>query len=148
MIVLDTNVLSALMRPQLNRIVVEWIDRQPIMSIWTTSVSIMESRSGVLLLPSGQRRDGLMDGLDRLLAELLNDRILPFDLDAAEQAARIVATRESRGRNVGTRDTQIAGIVMARGAALATRNVRDFDDLDIRLVDPWEAPAKLPPRRS
>lgn len=137
MIVLDTNVISALMRPELNRRVVEWLDRQPRASIWTTAVNVLELRSGLRLLPESRRRSGLMDALDRLVRDLMEERILPFDLDAAEEAAKIVAARVPNGRTVGTRDTQIAGIAVSRGAALATRNLKHFRDLDISLIDPW-----------
>ena len=78
-----------------------------------------------------------MAAFDRMLVELFVSRILPFDHEAAENSARIQADRIRRGINKETRDTQIAGIVMSRRATLATRNVRDFQDLDIPLVDPW-----------
>jgi predicted nucleic acid-binding protein len=138
MIVLDTNVISALMRPRLHSEVVAWHDRQPGSSIWTTAISVLEVRSGVYLLPAGRRREELNAGLDALLAQAIEGRVLPFDLGAAEMSATIVAKRIPRGRNIGTRDTQIAGIVMTRNATLATRNVRDFDDLDIALANPWQ----------
>jgi predicted nucleic acid-binding protein len=137
MIVLDTNVISALMRPKLHPEIIAWQDRQPRSSIWTTAISILEARSGIYLLPMGRRRAELNGGLDTLLAQAIVGRVLPFDLDAAEMSATIVATRVPLGRNIDTRDTQIAGIVMSRNATLATRNVRDFDDLDIELVNPW-----------
>jgi len=137
MIVLDTNVVSALTGPDLNGAVVAWTDRQPELSVWTTSVTILELRSGILNLPLGRRRAGLQTGFDHLLADLLRGRVLPFDLEAAERAASIFSARRTLGRTVGVLDTQIAGIVMSRNATLATRNVRDFDDLDMTLVNPW-----------
>lgn len=137
MIVLDTNVISALMRPRLHPEIIAWQDRQPRLSVWTTAICILEARSGVYLLPMGRRREELNAGLDALLAQAIEGRVLPFDLNAAEMSATIVAKRIPRGRNIGTRDTQIAGIVMSRRATLATRNIRDFDDLDIALVNPW-----------
>ena len=139
MIVLDSNVISALMQPHRNESVRIWLDRQPQAPLWTTSVNVLEVRGGLLLLPEGRRRVALMAAFDRVLAELLAERILPFDREAAEHSARIQADRIRRGINKETRDTQIAGIAMARRATLATRNVRDFQDLDIPLVDPWTA---------
>jgi toxin FitB len=137
MIVLDTNVISALMRPKLHPEIIAWQDRQPHSSIWTTAISILEARSGIHLLPAGRRRDDLNAGLNALLAQAIAGRVLPFDLDAAEMSATIVAARVPVGRNIDTRDTEIAGIIMSRNATLATRNTRDFDDLDIALVNPW-----------
>lgn len=137
MIVLDTNVLSALMTPALNPEPLEWLDRQPPSSIWTTAVNVFESRSAIHLLPAGKRRQSLDAALDELIANILNDRILPFDRDAAEAAARIESRRISKGSNIGSRDTQIAGIAVSRGAALATRNLKDFNDLEIGLINPW-----------
>ena len=139
MIILDSNVISAMMQPHQNGKVGVWLDRQPQASLWTTSVSILEIKGGLLLLPEGRRRAGLMAAFDQALAELFVNRILPFDREAAEQSARIQADRIRRGINKETRDTQIAGIAMSRRATLATRNARDFQDLGIPLVDPWEA---------
>jgi predicted nucleic acid-binding protein len=139
MIVLDTNVISALMRPKLHPEIIAWQDNQPRSSVWTTAISVLEARSGIYLLPSGRRRDDLNEALNALLARAIEGRVLPFDLEAAERSAAIIAERTPRGRNVGTRDTQIAGIVTSRKATLATRNIKDFDDLDIALVNPWEA---------
>jgi len=137
MIILDTNVLSALMTPMLNPQPVAWLDRQSQALIWTTAVNIFELRSGIRLLPTGKRRRSLEDALDKLIAEILSDRILPFDREAAEIAADIASQRTARGNNVGRRDTQIAGIAVSRGAAVATRNLKDFDDLDATLINPW-----------
>jgi predicted nucleic acid-binding protein len=139
MIVLDTNVLSALMTPKLNPEPVAWLDRQPAAFIWTTAVSIFESRAGIRLLPAGKRRDGLDTALDALVSQILADRILPFDHAAAEAAATIAGSRIRKGINIGARDTQIAGIVVSRGASLATRNLKDFGDLKIGLLNPWQS---------
>lgn len=139
MIVLDTNVLSALMTPELNPEPIAWIDRQPANLLWTTAVSIFESRAGILLLPAGRRRTGLEAALGTMTREFLADRILPFDREAAEAAAAIAAGRIAKGINIGSRDTQIAGIVVSRNASLATRNLKDFNDLKIDLIDPWKS---------
>jgi len=138
MIVLDTNVLSALMTPQLNPEPIAWLDKQPATLVWTTAVNVFESRAGIRLLPSGKRRDGLDAALDALIAQMLADRILPFDHAAAEAAATIAGSRITKGINIGARDTQIAGIVVSRGASLATRNLKDFSDLKIGLLNPWQ----------
>jgi predicted nucleic acid-binding protein len=137
MMVLDTNVISALMLPHMNEKVVAWLDRQTT-DIWTTSVSILETRSGILMLPTGKRRQAMTDAFEELIGSTLRTRILPFDLASAEAAAFISANRIAIGINKETLDTQIAGIVVARGATLATRNVKDFEDLDIPLINPWQ----------
>ena len=139
MIVLDTNVISALMRPHRSVEIWNWLDRQRADALWTTTISIYEIRAGIGLLPEGRRRRMLEDAFAVSMESVLGGRILPFDLEAAEHAAAILARRLQSGINKETRDTQIAGIVAARNAVLATRNVRDFDDLDIGLVDPWAA---------
>ena len=138
MIVLDTNVISAVMRPADNAAPVEWLDMQAIDLIWTTSVTLFELRVGMLLLPQGQRRSGLIATLDAFLSAI-DHRILPFDARAAENAAQIAADRTAKGRNLSDHDTQIGGIVVSRRAKLATRNIKDFDDLGFALIDPWAA---------
>ena len=137
MIILDTNVLSALMVPQADAHVVEWLDAQPWDSVWTTAVTVFEVRFGLELLPAGARRRRLAADFDRLLAEDLEHRVLDFDAAAAEQAALLAAQRNARGRPVDFRDTQIAGIARVRRATLATRNIKHFDDAGVALVDPW-----------
>ena len=137
MIVLDTNVLSALMRRVPERAVVAWLDRQPAESIWTTSVTVFEVRFGIAILPDGDRREVLASAFDRMLAEDLCGRVLDFDGAGAQAAASIAAHLRSVGRPVDMRDLQIAGIVAARRATLATRNARHFGETGIAIVDPW-----------
>jgi predicted nucleic acid-binding protein len=137
MIVLDTNVLSALMRQQPERPVIEWLDRQPWTSVWTTSITILEVRFGLETLPPGKRRTYLIDAFERVILESLEQRIAAFDYAAADQAADIMAGRRKRGRPGDLRDTMIAGIVLSRGATLATRNVPHFSDLPLEIVNPW-----------
>ncbi len=137
MIVLDTNVLSALMRTEPEAAVLGWLDRQAPDAIWITAVTVFEVRMGLALLPAGRRRRALETAFERLLAEDLQHRVLGFDASAATRAAALAAARQSAGRSVDLRDTQIAGIVSARRATLATRNLRHFRDLDVAVVDPW-----------
>jgi predicted nucleic acid-binding protein len=139
MIILDTNVLSALMRTVPEAHVVAWLDRQPAESVWITSITLFEAYLGLALLPSGRRRRTLEGAFARLLQEDLENRVLDFDSAAATEAASLAAARQKNGRPVDLRDTQIAGIALARRATLATRNVRHFRDLRILLVDPWAA---------
>jgi len=139
MIILDTNVLSALMRTVPDAHVVAWLDHQPAESVWITSITLFEAYLGLALLPSGRRRRTLEAAFARLLQEDLENRVLDFDSAAATEAASLAAARQKNGRPVDLRDTQIAGIALARRATLATRNVRHFRDLRILIVDPWAA---------
>lgn len=142
MIVLDTNVLSSLMQTVPEAAVVRWLDTKPPESLWITSVTLFEVRLGLALLPAGRRRRALEAGFESLLVEDLEGRVLDFDVAAAAEAAQLAAVRQRAGRPVDIRDTQIAGIVRARRATLATRNVRHFVDAGIEVVDPWAAPVR------
>ena len=118
---------------------VAWLDRQPAESLWITSITLLEARLGLALLPSGRRRQTLEAAFARPLKEDLENRVLDFDSAAAAEAALLAAARQKIGRPVDMRDTQIAGIALARRATLATRNVRHLADLMISIVDPWAA---------
>lgn len=137
MIILDTNVLSALMRDEPDPAVVDWLDRQPAESIWTTAITVSEVRTGLELLSASRRRQRLEAAFTRLLTQDLDDRVLAFDTAAADAAGPVVARRQQAGKSVEVRDAQIAGIALARKATLATRNTRHFADLGVFLVDPW-----------
>ena len=139
MIILDTNVLSALMRTAPDSPVVTWLDRQPAESVWITSITVFEARFGMAVLSAGRRRRALETAFARLLEDDLENRVLDFDVSAATWAASLAAERQRAGRPVDMRDTQIAGIALARHATLATRNVRHFADLKVPVVDPWTA---------
>ena len=137
MILLDTNVLSALMQRQPDARVVAWLDRQPAESVWISSITLFEARYGLEVLPDGQRKHLLQERFEQVLRDDLENRVLLFDASAASQAARLAAERKARGRPVDMRDTFIAGIALARRATVVTRNVRHFEDLDVPVVDPW-----------
>jgi len=139
-IVIDTNVLSALMRQTPDLPVVEWMDAQAAESVWITSITILEARFGLALLAKGRRRRALETAFDRLMTDDLEGRVLDFDRPAAEAAALLAAARRRRGQSIDMRDTQIAGIVLTRRAKLATRNVGHFADLQADVIDPWKAP--------
>jgi toxin FitB len=136
-IVLDTNVLSALMRRDVDPVVVAWLDDQPPESIWTTAVTVFEIRSGLEILADGRRRRQLEEAFDRALEDDFEGRVLGFEQSAALEAASIAARRRQAGQPIEIRDAQIGGIVAARRATLATRNTRHFGDLGIAMVDPW-----------
>jgi hypothetical protein len=136
-IILDTNVFSALMRAEPDAAVVEWLDRQPESSIWTTAVTLMEIRYGLQSMPAGRRREQMTRELEVLLREEIEGRYANFDAAAAVQAADLMAAQRRKGRVVEIRDTMIAGIVVSRNATLATRNTIHFSEIDSRLVNPW-----------
>ena len=137
MIVLDTNVLSALMQQQPDARVVAWLDGLPAESVWISSITLFEARYGLALLASGKRKKLLLERFDQFLEGDLENRVLQFDDIAATHAAKLAAERKARGRPVDMRDTFIAGIAVARHATLATRNTRHFDDLPVPVVNPW-----------
>ncbi len=136
MIILDTNVLSAVMRQTPEKHVVAWLDQQPRTSVWTTSVTVLEIGFGLQIMPLGKRRALLIESFDALL-DKIGQRVAPFDADAAQYAANLMAARQKKGRPGDLRDTMIAGIVLAHHATLATCNVAHFADLSVPVVNPW-----------
>ncbi|MGA9643750.1 MAG: type II toxin-antitoxin system VapC family toxin [Terriglobales bacterium] len=138
MIILDTNVISALMQEAPDAKVVAWLDRQPRTSMWTTSVTILEVQFGIAILERGKRRLFLTQALDVFL-DKIDRRIAAFDLAAAHEAGNLMALRRKKGRPVELRDTMIAGIALAQRAALATRNTVHFNDISAQVINPWNA---------
>jgi predicted nucleic acid-binding protein len=136
MTILDTNVLSALMHVAPDKNVVAWLVRQPRASIWITSITVLEIRFGLQIMPGGKRRSALIQSFQELL-DKIDHHVVPFDVAAAEEAADLVASRQRSGRPGDLRDTMIAGIVIAQHATLATRNTAHFEDIAVPLVDPW-----------
>ena len=136
MIILDTNVLSALMRETPERKIIAWLDAQPRTSVWTTSVTILEIRFGLKILAAGKKRSRLVQAFEEAL-DKIGQRIAPFDAIAAQRAADLMASRQQRGWPVDLRDTMIAGIALAHHATLATRNTVHFEDVGVAVVNPW-----------
>ena len=139
MILLDTNVLSALMRQRPDIEVINWLNRQARTSVWTTSVTVLEIHFGLQVMMTGKRRSLLIANVERLLAELIQQRIAPFDGEAARRAADLMAARQKKGRSGELRDSMIAGIALASHATLATRHFKHFDDLPVSVLNPWES---------
>ena len=138
MTILDTNVVSALMNDPPEDKVVVWLDSQARTSVWTTSITVFEVRSGLEVMPIGKRQAKLSEVFERIL-DRLGQRIAVFDEEAARLAASLTALRRNKGRVGELRDTMIAGIVLANRAALATRNVAHFADISATVVNPWNA---------
>lgn len=138
MIVLDTNVLSELMRPAPSEAVLRWVAAQPTIALFTTTITQAEILFGLALLPDGRRRSDLLSAAEQMFAEDFAGRVLPFDAAAAEAFAPIAAGRRRMGRPTAAFDAQITAIASSRGAALATRNVADFVDCGLSIIDPWQ----------
>jgi toxin FitB len=138
MIILDTNVVSGLMNDPAESAVVAWLDRQARSSIWTTSITVFEIETGLGTMAAGKKQAALSQLFGRILSSI-DHRIAVFDEEAARLAANLTAFRQKKGRIGELRDTMIAGIVMARNAGLATRNVTYFADISATVVNPWVA---------
>jgi hypothetical protein len=139
MIVLDTNVISEFMIRSPDPRVLRWLNSQPRLSVWTTTVNVYEIRSGLLAAPDGKRQATLSMAFERLLNHTIEGRIAVFDVAAAQRAAELEAAGQKRGRPRDRRDTMIAGIVLASHATFATRNDKHIEDIAKTVVNPWEA---------
>jgi len=137
MIILDTNVLSELMRPKPSPRVVAWVAKQPASELFTTAITEAEIFYGMALVAKSKRRERLLAAADAMFAEDFAGRILSFDSDAARVFSKIAAQRRTLGKPISHADAQIAAIAKAQGAKLATRNVGDFGDCDLDVLDPW-----------
>lgn len=138
MIILDTNVLSEALRPDPDRRAMDRLASQPRSSLLTTAITRGELLYGVLLLPQGQRKHGLLAAVQAILDIDMAGRVLEFDNGAADADAQIAAARRQSGRPISQFDAMIAAIARSRGASLATRNVRDFADCGVTVIDPWQ----------
>ena len=138
MIILDTNVVSELMKAAPAERVLGWIAAQPASALYTTSITQAEILHGLALLPTGKRRNALESAAEAMLREDFAGRILPFGSDAAHAYARIAADRRRAGRPISHFDAQIAAIARSAGAAIATRNVTDYDRCGVKILNPWD----------
>lgn len=137
MIILDTNVLSELMKPTPQVHVVEWLARQPVSSLFTSFITEAEILYGLALLPEGARKNALQQAITGMFEEDFAGRILSFDGPSAQAYARIAAGRRQLGRPISQFDALIAAIALSRGAAVATRNSNDFEGCGIKVINPW-----------
>ena len=138
-VLLDTNVMSELIRKAPDPAAEAWAAGHALEELFFSAVGEAELRYGAAILPAGRRRATLVSDIEAMLRDAFDDRVLPFDSDAAREYADIAAMRRSVGRTLPPADCQIAAIARSRGMAVATRNVRDFDDIDIEVVNPWTA---------
>jgi len=138
MIVVDTNVASELMRPAPSELVRDWVISQAVGELYTTAITVAEIRYGLERLADGRRKDRLKAAADDVFTAF-SDYVLPFDADAAGHYALVVTRRDDAGLPIEGFDAQIAAICRARGAVLATRNVKDFLETGIDVIDPWQS---------
>jgi len=138
MILLDTNVISAVMLPTPVPEVLNWLNRQPRSSIWTTSITVAEISFGLQIMVHGRRRAALMTEFEGVLQDM-GHRVAAFDTEAGYRAAELMSARYKAGRPRDWRDTMIAAIALAQHASLATRNTTYFEDAGITLINPWKA---------
>lgn len=136
-VMLDTNVVSELIRKARDPAVATWVAGWPLEDLFFSAVGEAELRYGVAILPPGRRRQALLADIEGMLRDAFGDRVLPFDGGAAREYADIAAARRSAGRSVAPADCQIAAIARSRGMTVATRNVRDFEDIGVDIVNPW-----------
>jgi predicted nucleic acid-binding protein len=139
MLILDTNVVSELMRPEPNARVLAWAQQQPLEALAMTAISMMEIRYGIARLPDGARKNDLEARFRRFLALGFGGQVLPFDGDAAEISAAMRALRQRMGRVTGTEDCMIAGIAKQHGATVVTRDDSGFEGYGVVVVNPWTA---------
>ena len=137
MIILDTNVVSELMRLSPNSKVADWVAIQNPKQIYTTAINEAELRRGIEILPAGRRRQWLLGRLELMFSRYFLESILPFDSAAAHAYAVIVAARRAAGRSINEFDCQITAIAFSHGASIATRDMGDFQGSGVRIINPW-----------
>jgi len=138
MILLDTNVVSELMRPAPERMVLRWFSKQTAEDLHISALSMAEILYGIELISSSRRRDVVRTGAEKMFGEVFADRILTFEDRAARAFSQIASSRRRQGKPISEADSQIAAIARAHGATLATRNTYVFEGCGVRLVNPWE----------
>lgn len=137
MILLDTNVVSEPLRPTPSAHVIEWIDAQPIETLFLSAITVAELRAGITLLPVGKRRTDLHENLEKRVLPLFAGRILPFDMACTQAYAELIAKTRATGVAVITADAYIAAIAVANGFAVATRDTRPFEAAGAAVINPW-----------
>ena len=139
MILLDTNVVSEPLRQAPEARVVEWIDAQPMETLFLSSITVAELRAGVALLPAGKRRSGLQESLEKRVLSLFAGRVLPFDLACTQAYATLVSKARAAGVSIATADGYIAAIAAANGLSVATRDTGPFRASGVAVINPWQA---------
>ncbi len=139
MILIDTNVISEPLRKAPETRVIEWIDAQPLETLYLSAITVAELRFGVASLPAGKRRDGLHEGLERQVLPLFAGRVLSFDLAASQAYAELMAKARAAGLAIGVSDGYIAATAATNGMMVATRDMAPFEAAGVSVINPWEA---------
>ena len=139
MILIDTNILSALIQRRPDPIIISWLNQQASASVWTSSITLFEAHYGLEIMAEGARRRHLQAQFKALIKDDLGNRVLSFDQHAAAQAASLAADRKTVGKPIDMRDTFIAGIAISQSATLVTGNSRHFEDLPVPVFNPWDS---------
>lgn len=138
MIIVVTNVISEVMRPERNQIVFQWMKRQPDEAIYLTATSLSELLFGIEIMPAGKRKDTLKNELHRIIEKRFESRIIPFDKKAAQAYAYLLSKARKAGKTVSNIDAQIASIAYIYGFSVATRDTAPFLALDVHVINPWK----------
>ena len=138
MILLDTNVVSEPLRPAPNARVVEWIDSQPLETLFLSAITVAELRAGLALLSAGKRRAGLQESLEIKVLPLFSGRVLPFDLGCTQAYAELMAKTRASGLTIASADGYIAAIAAANGLTVATRDTGPFEAAGAAVINPWK----------
>ena len=139
MILLDTNLVSEPLRPAPDARVIEWIDAQPLETLFLSAITVAELRAGVALLPAGKRRSGLQQNLEKRVLPLFAGRVLPFDLACTQAYAALMTRARAAGLAIATADGYIAAIAAATGLSVATRDTGPFQAAGVAVINPWRA---------
>ncbi|MCK2087367.1 type II toxin-antitoxin system VapC family toxin [Thauera aromatica] len=139
MILLDANVVSEPLRPVPGARVIEWIDAQPLETLYLSALTVAELRAGVALLPEGKRRNNLHEYLEKRVLPMFVGRVLPFDLACTNAYAELLATVRKSGSGIETADACIAAVAVANGFIVATRDTSPFQAAGVTVINPWEA---------
>ena len=139
MILLDTNVVSEPLRRAPEPRVIEWIDTQPLETLFLSAITVAELRAGVAMLPVGKRRTSLQDNLEKRVLPLFTGRVLPFDLACTQAFAKLMAKARVSGLSIATADGYIAAIAVANSLAVGTRDTGPFEAAGVAVINPWQA---------
>jgi predicted nucleic acid-binding protein len=138
MILVDTNIISEMMKPSPSASVMAWLDQQEVTQLFITTITIAEIFYGLNILPEGNRRTLLEDAFNKAIIAAFKHRVLSFDEPAAHLYGKIMGKRKELGQPLSVSDGQISAIARAHGSAIATRNIRDFADCGVNLINPFE----------
>jgi len=139
MILVDTNVISEPLRSKPNDTVVQWIDAQPVETLYLTAITVAELRYGIAVMADGKRRTRLSDGLEKKVLPLFSNRVLSFSVHTSKYYAELMASAKSAGLAVGSSDGMIAAIALEHKMSIATRDTTPFEAAGVTVINPWDS---------